>query len=268
MNGNNMATRKKTQPISEKTTDYIELKMPKPPQGTKFLLLLVLLTAFAFFIGYQTAKVTYWEQKEKTLSAALAGTGTGVQPTPTPAFYKVSNGHLPIIGKADAKVTIVEFSDLQCLFCRRFWSDSLPQIKKDYIDKGLVKLAYRHYPLPADLHPAARDLAEASECANDQGKFWEFHDETYKQQAAKGDGTIPVTTEDITSYATTIGLDLTTFNDCFTSKKHAKKIDTDMADGQKANTGSTPTFYINGQIVVGAVPYATFKTIIDEQLKK
>jgi len=250
----------------KKTNDYIELKLPKFSQSRLIPLMIIVLLILSFFAGYQTAKVTYWEQKESSLASLTGGDTT--QPTPTPSFYKVGNGHLSALGKDNAKVTIVEFSDLQCLFCRRFWSDTLPQLKKDYIDKGLVRLVYRQFPLPATLHPAARDLSEASECANDQGKFWAFHDESFKQQAEKGEGTIEITTDDINAYATAIGLDITTFTDCFTNKKNTKKIDADLADGQKVNVSSTPTFFINGQIVVGALPFASFKTIIDEQLKK
>lgn len=261
-----MATRQRKKTPTTQPDDYVELKLPRVPTLNRSILLVILLIGFSFFAGYQTSKVTYWEQKESALTSL--GDTQAALPTPTPAFYKVGNGHLPAMGKNDAKITIVEFSDLQCLFCRRFWSDTLPQLKKEYIDKGLVKLVYRHYPLPATLHPAARDLSEASECANDQGKFWEFHDESFKQQAAKGEGTIAITTEDITSYASTIGLDIATFNDCFSNKKNTKKIDTDMADGQKVNVSSTPTFFINGQIVVGALPFASFKTILDQQLKK
>lgn len=258
-----MAVRKKTVTPSD---DYIEVKLPQATSLNRFILVLIII-GLAFFAGYQTAKVTYWEQKEKSLSAAIAN-NQGTQPTPTPGFYKVANGHLPILGKSTAKVTIVEFSDLQCLFCRRFFKDTLPQIKKDYIDRGLVKLAYRQFPLPPDLHPAARDLSEASECANDQGKFWEFHDKSFEEQAIKGDGTIAITTDDITNWASALGLDMTTFSDCFTNKKDTKKIESDQADGQKVNVNSTPTFFVNGQILVGALPYSSFKTIIDQQLKK
>ncbi len=253
--------------VSKKTSpnqDFVEIKFPKFKNINPIKLLVLILLAFAFFSGYQTAKVTYWEQKEKTLSL----NAQGAQPTPTPSFYKVGVGHLPLIGKADAKVTIVEFSDLQCLFCRRFWKDTLPQIKKDYIDKGMVKFAYRHFPLPESLHPAARPLAEASECANEQDKFWEFHDIAYQKQQDQGEGTIAVSEDDINNWAGEIGLDQEKFQGCFNSKKYAKRIDQDLQDGQAVNVNSTPTFYINGQIVVGAVPYATMKTIIDEQLKK
>lgn len=263
--------RKAAVPVETQETtpaDYIEVKLPKVSRPNKLALLILLAIILAFFSGYQTAKVTYWEQKEKTLATALTTGGQQAQPTPTPAFYKVSNGHLPALGKANAKVTIVEFSDLQCLFCRRFWKDTLPQIKKDYIDKGLVKFVFRQYPLPPELHPAARPLAEASECASDQGKFWEFHDKVFEEQAKQGEGTIPVTDTDITNWAAQLGLDTVKFNDCFSNKTFTKNIDEDMAEGQKVNVSSTPTFYINGQILVGALPYSTFKTIIDQQLKK
>jgi protein-disulfide isomerase len=264
-----MAVRK-TPLKKEPQNDYIEFKLPRIPRvnARLFLSFLVIgLVGLSFLAGYQTAKVTYWEQKEKDLGAALSG-AQGAVPTPTPSFYEVGNGHLPIMGKANAKVTIVEFSDLQCLFCRQFWKDTLPQLKKDYIDKGLVKLAYRQFPLPAEIHPAARDLSEASECANDQNKFWEFHDKAFSEQAALGAGTIPVSADDITNWASQLGFDMTNFNDCFSTKKEAKKVDTDMADGQKVNVTSTPTFYINGQMLVGALPYDSFKTIIDQELKK
>lgn len=92
----------------------------------------------------------------------------------------VDNGHLPALGDKNAKVTIVEFSDFECPFCRRFFTDTLPQIKKDYIDSGRVVMYYRHYPLP--FHPLAQPFAIASECANEQGKFWEFHDKIFQEQ--------------------------------------------------------------------------------------
>lgn len=262
-----MASRKKAEKTTTRSDDYIELKLPSLSKSHSVPLLIIVLLMISFFAGYQTAKVTYWEKKEKVLSEVIAN-NQGTQPTPTPSFYKVGNGHLPPLGKNDAKVTIVEFSDLQCLFCRKFWKDTLPQLKKDYIDRGLVKLVYRQFPLPVSLHPAARDLSEASECANDQGKFWEFHDKAFEEQATQGDGTIAVTTTDITNWAATLGLDMASFNDCFSNKKNTKKIDSDQADGQKVNVNSTPTFFVNGQILVGALPYSSFKTIIDEQLKK
>lgn len=92
----------------------------------------------------------------------------------------VDNGHLPALGDKKAKVTIVEFSDFECPFCNRFFKDTLPQIKKDYVDTGKTVLYYRHFPL--GFHPLAKPFAIASECANEQGKFWEFHDKIFEEQ--------------------------------------------------------------------------------------
>lgn len=94
--------------------------------------------------------------------------------------FTIGKGHLPTLGNDKAKVTMVEFSDLQCPFCRQFFTTAYPQIKKDYIDTGKIQFAYRHLPLTS--HPLARPFANASECANEQGKFWEMHDLIFKKQ--------------------------------------------------------------------------------------
>lgn len=93
----------------------------------------------------------------------------------------VDKGHLPALGNTDAKITIVEFSDFQCPFCRQFWTQTLPQIKKDYIDTGKAVLYYRQFPLDT-IHPLAVPFANASECANEQGKFWQMHDKMFTEQ--------------------------------------------------------------------------------------
>lgn len=93
----------------------------------------------------------------------------------------VDPGHLPFLGKDSAPVTMIEFSDLQCPFCLRFFKDTLPQIKKEYIDTGKVKFYYRQLPL-VQLHPMAMSFANATECANEQGKFWEMHDKIFTEQ--------------------------------------------------------------------------------------
>lgn len=252
----------------KKESDYIEIKLPNIQSRTITSLLIFGLLVASFALGYQTAKVTYWEEKAKTLGTTNALSPNLTQPSPTPSKVEVSPGHLPPLGKNNAKVTIIEFSDMQCPFCRRFWKDTLPQLKKDYIDKGQVKFYYRHLPLPPEVHPAATPLAEASECANDQNKFWEYHDKIFAEQAEQGEGTIPITNEQIKEWAAEIGLNTAQFNECFDSGKYSQKVKDDLADAQKAGASSTPTFYINGTPLVGALPYEAFKTIIDQELKK
>ncbi|MBI2062667.1 MAG: DsbA family protein [Candidatus Yanofskybacteria bacterium] len=170
-----------------------------------------------------------------------------------------------VLGNKDAKVTIVEFSDFQCPFCRSFWSGTLPQIKRDYVDTGKAKFVYKHYPL--DFHSGARPAAEASECANDQGKFWEFHDKVFEEQAKLGQGTIQFGKPEIVKWAGVIELNMSQFNECFNSGKYAQHVSDDMAQGSKAGVGGTPTTFINGQKIVGAQPFANFQAVIEGLLK-
>lgn len=133
--------------------------------------------AFKAIIDKELAQGTNFKTNLSFVSQAFA------QEAPIPSLapkVSVDNGHLPSLGDQNAKVTIIEFSDFECPFCRRFFTDTFPQIKKDYIDAGKVVMYYRHYPLP--FHPLAQPFAVASECANEQGKFWEFHDKIFKEQ--------------------------------------------------------------------------------------
>lgn len=105
----------------------------------------------------------------------LAGSSPADSPRTT-----IDTGRLPALGDKNAKVTLVEFADLECPFCKRYFTDTFPQLKKDYVDTGKVVMYYRHFPL--DFHPLAKPFAQASECANEQGKFWEMHDKIFNEQ--------------------------------------------------------------------------------------
>lgn len=102
-------------------------------------------------------------------------------PIPTPPKQDVDTGHLPTLGNNKAKVTVVEFSDFQCPFCKRFFDDTFSQLKKDYIDTRKIQFTYRHFPLRS-IHANAQKAGEAAECANEQGKFWQYHDTLFQQQ--------------------------------------------------------------------------------------
>ncbi|MDP3941348.1 MAG: thioredoxin domain-containing protein [bacterium] len=128
-----------------------------------------------FYInGKRVVGAVPFAQFKTALDSALSGTDEGTK-------TEVALGHLPPLGKDTAPVTMIEFSDLQCPFCLRFFQDSFPQIKKEYIDTGKVKFYYRQLPL-IQLHPMAMSYAHATECANEQGKFWEMHDEIFTEQ--------------------------------------------------------------------------------------
>jgi len=200
----------------------------------------------------------------------------------------------PILGNPEAKITMVEFSDFQCLFCRRFWEEAFRQIKKEYIDTGKVRLVYRDYPLP--FHPAAQASAEASECADEQGKFWEMHDKIFEEQAKQGTETITYGVSELKKWASQIGLDSAKFNQCLDSEKYKSEVEKDLADGSSYGVSGTPGFILmegneteidtgliadaqnknqnivpmpNGNYFIGgAQPFSVFKAVIDSLLDK
>jgi len=155
---------------------------------------------------------------------------------------------------------MVEFGDFQCPFCARFFKDTLPQIKEKYIKTGKVKLVYRDFPITS-IHDEAQKAAEAGECANEQGKFWPYHDILYERQASLG-------VANFKTWAKELGLNQTQFNECLDSGKYYEEIAKDLSDGQALGVTGTPATFINGKLVQGAVPYAQFEAIIEEELKK
>jgi len=187
------------------------------------------------------------------------------RPAPTQiADFKALEDDDPFIGKENAPVTIIEFSDFQCPFCRRFYTQTLPQIKSQYIDTGKVKFVYRDYPL--SFHPSAQIAAEAGECAEEQGKFWELHDKIFDEQGKQGSGTVQFTVTDLKQWAADIGLDTGKFNECVDSGKYTSEVQKDFADGSAAGVTGTPGFVINGKPLVGAQPFTVFQQIIDAEL--
>ncbi len=160
----------------------------------------------------------------------------------------------PARGPESAKVTIVEFSDFQCPFCSRA-HDTVEEVMNAY--PGKVRLVFRHFPL--DFHQQAPKAAEASLCANDQGKFWEYHDVLFKNQQK-------LQVEDLKAHATGLGLDAGKFNECLDSGKHATTVKEDTEAGKKVGVNGTPAFFINGQMLSGAQPLDAFKQIIDAEL--
>lgn len=171
----------------------------------------------------------------------------------------------PMLGNPKAKVTLVEFSDFQCPFCRAFWSGAFQQIKTEYIDTGKVRFVYRDFAL--SFHAGAIPAAEGAQCANEQGKFWEMHDKIFEGQEKQGSGTIQFGKEDVRKWAGQVqGLDMDNWNECFNSGKYQAEIDADFQDGSKYGVSGTPTIFINGIPVVGAQPFEVFKAEIDKLL--
>jgi protein-disulfide isomerase len=178
------------------------------------------------------------------------------EPARGPVERKMVTATGPAKGAAEgAPITIVEFSDFQCPFCSRA-NASVDQVMKTYGDK--VRLVFRQFPL--DFHKQAQKAAEASLCANDQGKFWEMHDKLFANQSALG-------VDELKKHAAELKLDTAKFNTCLDSGEKAAIVKEDMAEGSKAGVNGTPAFFINGIMLSGAQPFSEFQSVIDAELK-
>jgi protein-disulfide isomerase len=177
-------------------------------------------------------------------------------PAPEPPILPVSADDDPSVGPANAPVTIVEFSDFQCPYCKL----SVPVIKEILAKyPGKVKVVYRDYPGPN--HPHAPQAAEAAQCAGDQGKFWEYHDGLFDRQA-------PGSGWNFIELAKAIGLNHDIFATCLNTKRYQEEVAKDLHDGITLGVTSTPTFFINGRPLVGAKPFAEFQAVIERLLKQ
>jgi len=170
------------------------------------------------------------------------------------------------MGREDAPVTMVEFTDYQCPFCRRFETGSFAQLKKEYIDTGKLRFVSRDLPL--EFHPNAPGAAVAARCAGEQNKFWEMRD------AMMLDTATDLGTESILKYGQKTNLDMTAFSACLKDKKFTEAIKKDTADAGSLGISATPSFVIGktakdeiaGVRIVGAVPFAVFDSTIKEML--
>jgi protein-disulfide isomerase len=164
-------------------------------------------------------------------------------------------GDAPVKGPSGAKVTMVAFSDFQCPFCSRA-VPVMKQIEDQY--QGKIRIAFKQMPLP--FHDKAHLAAEAALAANEQGKFWQYHDKLFANQQA-------LERASLEKYAEELGLNMSKFKAALDSGKFKDKVDSDAKEGAAVGATGTPTFFINGTKVVGAQPFDAFKTVIDTELK-
>ena len=243
-------------------------------------IVLVLLAPGIFVAGYFTNAAVDDDGGGGGGAAIANPTGTAVAaatPTPPVVVDNVSADDDPSWGPTDAKVTVVEFSDFQCPFCSRFFTQTYPQIKQQYADK--IRFVFRDFPL-SSIHPWAEKGAEAAGCAYDQGKFWEYHDAIFQNQstitqtyqtAAQASGeaaALAATIDGFKSTATTLGLDAATFGQCLDSGKYSQEIQKDYQDGISYGVEGTPAFYVNGLAISGAQPLSVFQSAIDAALQE
>jgi protein-disulfide isomerase len=163
----------------------------------------------------------------------------------------------PSEGPADAPVTIIEFSDFQCPYCRHA-EPTVEELMKRY--QGKVRLVYRHFPLET-IHPLAMGAAQASVCAEDQGRFWDYHDRLFAQDAK-------LDPDGLAAVAKDLGLDMAKWKACLDAKTTQEKIATDVEAGRKAGVTGTPAFFINGIPLRGALPLSDFTDVVNAELAK
>ncbi len=227
--------------------------------------LLVAVVAVLMITSFMGGFIIGGTGKATTTTGQAVAQPTQQQPEQLPSRVDISTDDDPSVGDPNAPVTIIEFSDFECPFCSRFYAQSLPQIEQNYISTGKVRLVYRDFPL-SSIHPSAQKAAEAGECANEQGKFWEYHDWLFDNQGAwAGLGEAGSVTK-FKEAASTLNLDTAKFNSCIDTAKYASEVQKDFQDGANAGVSGTPAFFINGQLVVGAQPYSVFQQIIDAEL--
>jgi protein-disulfide isomerase len=164
-------------------------------------------------------------------------------------------------GSATAPVTIIEFADYQCPFCKRFAETTEGKIEEQYVASGQVRLEFRNMAM---IGPESARAAEAAECANDQGKFWEYHDLLYEEQRGENSGGF--SDERLTRLAEDVGLDQGEFSACLDSGRHQQLVIDETEAGRGAGVESTPSFFINGELLTGARPFEDFQKVIDRKL--
>ena len=175
----------------------------------------------------------------------------------------------PVLGKNDAPLTLVEFTDYQCPFCARHYRDTFPKIVADFVDAGKVRYILREFPL-VSIHPAATKASEAALCAGDQGKYWDMHQKIFENPRQ-------IQPDNLKAHGESIGLDTAKLAECLDSGKFAERVKNDMAEGQKFGVRGTPSFFLGKtgddpskftatERLVGAQPYDKFKAAIDGML--
>lgn len=192
------------------------------------------------------------ELKKAPAAAQPARRRTGPDPD---KIHEVKVGGSPSKGVAEAKVTIVEFSDFQCPYCGRV-GPTMTRLLKEYPDE--LRVVYKHLPL--SFHQQALPAAKASVAAGRQGKFWEFHDLLFQNQRELGD-------EKFTELASSLGLDIAKFDADYKSSEVAREVASDMSEARRLGVTGTPGFFVNGKFTSGAKPFESFKAMVDEALK-
>lgn len=271
---------KKEAKVETKTSAPKTSSKAKSSNGVTSVILGLVIVQFIaiLFLGAsvssQSAQISEISDKTTRLDSFFASNAPGygdgsVAPTPSePAApaQKVELSQLniegePTLGQEDAPVTIVEYSDYECPFCSKFFSESYGKLKEEYIETGKVKLVFKDFAL--DFHPLAVPAAAAGNCVQAQlgnEKYFELHDLIFANQRS-------LSVSQLEAWAVELGVDKDEFNTCVSDEEVLAEINGDLVEGSQLGVSGTPSFFINGNLIVGAQPYAVLKQMIDAELE-
>lgn len=254
-----MATKKSTPVIEveeeEEVIEDLEDSTVTFKKSHFYSVLVVLAFAVGILVGYVA-----WGRDTAVAAAPAAAAAVAQQPaaaTAAPQYrrYEIPTDGYPSLGPDDAEIVIVEFSDYQCPFCRKFHDETYQSLLDAY--PGQIRFVYRNLPLTS-IHPNAMPAAVASLCANDQDAYWDYHEKLFSSE----------TLDEATyiQYAADLDLNVDTFTACLSDGSHDAFIQEDMQFALDLGVQSTPTFFVNGLAIVGAQPLTNFQQIIDKEL--
>ena len=215
-----------------------------------------IMVVFSFAVGILVGYVAWGRNAVPQQVAAAPAETANPDADPTYTRYDIPTEGFPSLGPEDAPITLVEFSDYQCPYCKRWHDEVYQQLLAAY--PGQIRFVYRQFPLTS-IHPDAMSAAIASMCAEDQDSFWQFHDKLFSDEYGLG-------RDAFTKYAADLGLNTSAFETCLNSGKFDDFIQQDMNFSLNLGIRSTPTFFVNGLAVVGAQPLDVFKKVIDKEL--
>ncbi len=221
---------------------------PRPVASTVSTEFLWLMLPIAFALGLGTGWLLWSGRLAPAANAQSAGAATR---------YEVAEAGNPAIGPEDAPVKIIEFSDYECPFCKRWYDDVKARLLTDY--EGRIRFVYRDLPL-SNIHPQAQSAAEAANCAAEQKDYWEYHDALFSGKYGLGETAY-------SKYAADLALNVNDFNLCMLERRYQKEVNDDASVGISLGLTGTPTFFVNGLKLVGAQPYEVFQQVIDNELK-